>query len=275
MKIFSLFLILLVLSSCSRLDLAVSFAPRYISNELDDALDLDSDRYKRIKNAIASDLEKNKLPLFTEIISQIDHLLILTEKKEISADEISFIFLELKSLQKKAVYSFKPSFSEVILPITKSEIKNLAQYMTNKVSKADEVMADRSKFYRHYFKSYDHYVDQLFDSSSKEQDRLFREFLDANMSYYKSRNQSRLSMLKQFDTLFSQKEELLDFNLKFYAGESTTKSEDFVKKQDAFNRSTQAFVARFWNGASMSQRNHFRKYLQEIKEELKKIIALE
>lgn len=273
MKIYLFLFTMLFLSACSRLDLAVSFAPRFISNEVDEALDLDSDRYKKMKAVIAGDIEKNKDVLFSEIITQVEYLLMLTGKKEISPDEVRFIFQELKDLQKRTVYSFKSSFAEVLMPISKNEIGHLNNYVSEKYSKSDAMFSDKNKFYRHYFKGYDHYVNMLFDSSSKDQDKLFHDFLDANIDYYRLRNKSRMASLKQFDYLFEKKEELLDYNLKFYAGENVTKSEEFIKKQESFNNNMLVFVSKFWNEASLSQKNHFRKYLLEMKEELKKIIT--
>lgn len=255
--------------------MAVSLAPRFIANEIDDALDLDSDRYKNIKNTIAADIERNKNPLFTEIINNIDQVLVLSEKKDLSIEDLQFIFHEFKNLQKRTVYAFKPSFSEVVLPLTRNEVKALNSYIKEKNEKQNETFSDRNKYLRHFFKSYDHYVEMLFDSGSREQEVLFREFLDANLDYFKMRGQSRFAGNRQFETLFEKKTELLDYNLKFYAGEATTKSEEFIKRQDAYNDSMLLFASRFWALSSLGQKNHFRKYLTNLKEELKKLITKE
>lgn len=255
--------------------MAVSLAPRFIANEIDEALDLDSDRYKKIKTTIAVDIDRNKNPLFTEIINTIDHLLVLTEKKELSNEDLRFIFHEFKELQKRSVYAFKPSFSEVILPITRAEVKALNSYLKEKSEKQNETFSDRNKYLRHFFKSFDHYVELLFDSGSREQEALFREFLDTNLDYFKMRNQSRFTGNRQFETLFEKKAELLDYNLRFYAGEATTKSEEFNKRQDSYNESMLVFAGRFWGLTSLGQKNYFRKYLTNLKDEFKKLITKE
>lgn len=275
MKLYLIICILLFLASCSRIDVAVSLAPRFIANSIDDALDLDSDRYKKIKNTIAADIVKNKGPLFTEIISKIDHLMLLTEKKELTPEDLRFLFYEFKELQKRAVYAFKPSFSEVILPITRGEIKEFKSYQNEKNEKQNETFSDRKKYLRHFFKSYDHYVELLFDTGNREQEALYREFLDLNLDYFKMRSQSRFTGNLQFEILYEKKTELLDYNLRFYAGEATTKSEEFIKRQDSFNNSMLNFGGRFWGLTSLAQKNHFRKYLSDLKEELKKLITKE
>lgn len=275
MKLYQALIIFLFLTSCSRMDVAVSLAPRFIANEIDEALDLDSDRYKKIKTTIAADIDRNKDPLFTEVNIMIDQLLVLTEKKELSSDELKFIFREFKELQKRTVYAFKASFSEVLLPITRPEVKALNIYLKEKSEKQNETFSDRNKYLRHFFKSYDHYVDLLFDSGSREQEALYREFLNANLDYFKMRNHSRFAGNRQFETLFERKADLLDYNLKFYAGEATTKSEEFIKRQDNYNESMLVFASRFWGLTSLGQKNYFRKYLTNLKEDLKKLITKE
>lgn len=257
------------------MDVAVSLAPRFIANEIDEALDLDSDRYKKIKTTIATDIDRNKNPLFTEIISLIDQTLILTEKKELTVDDLRFLFHEFKELQKRTVYAFKPSFSEVLLPITRIEISALNSYLKEKNEKHNETLSDRNKYFRHYFKNYDRYVEMLFDSGSREQEGFFRELLEANLDYFKMRNQSRFAGNKQFENLFEKKADLLDYILRFYAGEAATKSAEFVKRQDIYNDSMLVFASRFWGVSSLAQKNHFRKYLTNLKDELKKLITKE
>lgn len=255
------------------MDVAVSLAPRFIANSIDDALDLNSERYKKIKTTIAADVEKNKGPLFTEVITKIDHLLLLTEKKELTPEDLRFIFYEFKELQKRTVYAFKSSFSEVILPLTTTEINSLNSYQNEKNRKQNDIFSDRNKYLRHFFKNYDHYVEMFFDAGNREQEALYREFLDLNLDYFKLRSQSRITGNLQFEKLFEKKNELLDFNLRFYSGEATTKSEDFIKRQEIFNSSMLNFGGRFWSLTSLAQKNHFRKYLIGLKEELKKLIT--
>ena len=275
MKLCRGLIIFLFLTSCSRMDVAVSLAPRFIANEVDEALDLESDRYKKIKASIAADIGRNKDPLFEEIIIRIDQLLLLTEKKELTTEDLRLLFVDFKELQKRTVYAFKTSFSEVILPITRSEVKALNTYLKKKSEKQSEIFSDKNKYLRHFFKGFDHYVEIFFDSGSREQEALFREFLDANLDYFKMRSQSRFTGNRQFETLFERKADLLDYNLKFYAGDAATKSEEFIKRQDSYNESMLAFAGRFWGLTSLGQKNYFRKYLTNLKEELKKLITKE
>lgn len=272
MKFYALLFFYLFLSACSRLDLAVSYAPRYIANEVDDALDFNSERYNKIKRTIASDIEKNKKDLIYEVIIKIEYLQMITEKKDLSIDELRYVLEEFKNLQKKAIYLFKPSFSEVIMSISRSEVEHLDRYAREKFRKSDERLAERQKYYRHYFKNYEHYMDIFFNSNNKEQDELFKDFLDANYDYYIYQNEMRKMFLKQFEIIFDKKSELLNFAMQYYAGEKDIRSGVHIKKQEAFNANMLALGKDLWKLATVKQKLYFKQKLAGINEELRNLV---
>lgn len=268
-------LIFLVSGACSRLDVAVSFMPRYMANQVDEALDLSSDRYRKLKEQIESDLNTNKKIFISTLITRIDELLILTNKKEITEADAQILFKEIKKLQKKAIYIFKPSFSEVILRLSAKEVMHLNKYAMEKFKKTDERLADKSKYYKHYNKLYEHYMSLLFDATNDKQDRSFEFFLDANHEYFKLKNFVRKNFLRQFEVLFEKKNELLDFALKYYASDEEIKSGDLAKKEKIFNDSLMMLGLDIWKSSSDKQKISFRKNLLTFKEDFRNLIKQE
>lgn len=273
MKIYALLVFYVFLSACSRLDLVVSYAPRYIANEVDDALDLNSERYNKIKRIIAIDIEKNKKDLIYEVVVKIEYLQIIIDKKDLSVDELRYVFDGFKNLQKKAVYLFKPSFSEVIMSISRAEAEHLySSYANVKFKKSDDRLAGRQKYHKHYFKNYEHYMDIFFNSNNSRQDKLFMDFLDDNYGYYIYQNEMRKKFLKQFEIIFDKKSELLDFTMKYYAGEKDIRSDEYIKKQEVFNYNLLILGRDLWKEATARQKIYFKQKLTDIKEELRKLI---
>lgn len=272
MKVYALLVFYLFLSSCSRLDLVISYAPRYITNEMDDALDLNSERYNKIKKALENDIDKNKKELMYEVIVKLEYLQMITDKKDLSIDELKYAFDGFKALQKKTIYLFKPTFSEVIMSISKDEAEHLYSYAEDKFKKTDYRMADRQKYYKHYFKNYEHYMDIFFNSNNKEQDNLFRDFLNDNYDYYIYQNEMRKMFLKHFEIIFDKKPDLLDFTMQYYAGEKDIRTGDYIKKQEIFNYNLLLLCRDLWKEATVRQKIYFRQKLTDIKKELRKLI---
>lgn len=267
-----LVLFILFFSACSRLDLALSLAPRIITNELDEAFNLSSERYRKLKAVIADDIDKNKKEFFATVIEKIDYLLILTERKEFSKVETQLIFNEIKELQKRAVYIFKPSFSEALLPISTGEVEFLKKQAGAKLIKTDERLLDRQQYHKYYRKIYNRYMSFLFDESNVQQDMLFKTFLDENYDYFKFLSTIRRSFLQQFDLLFDKKTELLNFAIQYYAGEENVKSADYKKKQSIFYDNVVNLFFVLWQNATPEQKKFFRKKLFELRTELGKLI---
>ncbi len=272
MKNYALIFFLLFSSACSKVDVALNFAPRYIANSIDDAFDLNSDRYKKIKATISQDIEKNKITFIVKVIGYIDDVLLLAEVSDVKTEQVQEAFDKIKSLQKQAIYLFKPTFAEILMPMLKSEADYLFKYSEKKLSKTDERLNDKQKFYKHYVKSYESYMDMLFNSSNEVQDKLFHEFLDINYDYYKYQNEFRKVFLKQFDLLFDKKSQLMDYSMRYYAGDEEIKSEEHLKKQRLFNTSVVELALKIWKNANPEQKVYFKKKLNGIKEELKTII---
>ena len=272
MKKFALLMIIIFYSGCSRLDLVLNYAPRYITNEIDDALDLNSERFKNIKTVVTHDIDVNKKAIISEIIVKIEYLLMLTNNMELKYSEVQFSFNEFKDLKKKLVYLFKPSFSEVLISISKTEVDHLNAYVNEKLILANDRLADKKKYYKHYTKSYDHFMDLLFNSSNNEQDKLFRDFLDINYEYFKFQNEVKKTFRKQFYSLADKKNELLYFTMQLYASEDVIMSEEYIKKQDVFYSGTIDLICNIWKKSSVKQKLYFRNKLIDTKEELKKLI---
>lgn len=273
MKIFALLIFLFFLSACSRLDLALSYAPRYITNEVDDAFDLNSERYGKIKSVVTKDIDKNKNAVFNEIIVKIEYLLLLTDKKDLSATEIRYLYDSSKKLQQKIIYMFKLSFTEVLADASGAELQHLHDYANDKFKNSDEKFNNRKKFNKHYIKNYERYMDMLFGSSNKAQDLLYRQFLNENYEYLKYQNEARKLFLKKFETLHEKKSEMLELSMQYYSGNRDSISEDYMTKQEAFNVSIVNLINNIWNESSARQKLNFKNTLMELKENIRSLMG--
>lgn len=258
--------------SCSRLDIAFDFAPRLIANNLDDSFGLSSERYKKIKEIIKQDLNKNKKELITDIINKIDEVITLSENKEMSLADIKKTTDSIRALQKKFIYAFQASFSEVLLSTSQKEYEHLKEFSEEKFKKADERLLDKEKYFEHANESFEKTMDILFDSTNKEQTALYKQFVEDNYDYFKYQIEVRKNFLNKYASLIDKKEELLTYTMKYYSGDDSVKSAEYIKKQEIFFANMAQLELDVWNKSTDKQKLQFRKNLTEIKEELRTII---
>lgn len=263
---------LFIFSSCSRVDLVLSLAPRYMANEVDDAFDLTSKRYAKVKEALVHDIDLNKKELLGLITNQLDKLLRLLATKDFKTEDLQLLFDESKEIQKKIIYAFKPSFSEVLLQLSSDELSSLNTYANDRLKKTQERLNNKKNYDKHYTKIYVRYMDFLFDFSTDEQDQIYKKFIDSNYDYYLVQFEERKSFLKQFEILFAKKNELVDYSLKYYAGDPEVKSKNYAKSQIIFYRNIIILFVDLWKVATDRQKVNFRKNLTRINDELKNLM---
>ena len=188
----------------------MDFAPRYVANGVDDAFDLSSDRYDKIKQSIDQDIKNNKAQMVAEIIKAIDELQVMSEKQILSKEEFALNFRNIKALQQRGVEIFRPSISEVILNMNQKEFDHLKKYSADKLKMADERLLDQDDFLKHSFRSFNKTMDILFESTTDKQREIYRNFLAVNYPYYRAQIEIRKAYIDQFEAKFNDKQNLLE-----------------------------------------------------------------
>lgn len=269
-----LFLVITVvfISACSRLELALDFAPRVIANNLDDTFDFSSERYSTIKKSIENDIRQNKKEAVAEIVKGLDQLLILSEKNKVSKADFESNINDLKVLQRKAIGFFTPSITEIISSLSKKEFDHMKEVTEQKFAKTDERLLDPNKFKKHALESFKKNMDLFFDDITDEQLKIYETFIENNYEYYKLQIDFRKDFLKKFEERLDNKPELLSYTLKYYSGDDSVKPADFVKKQKQFFSNANQLQTDIWNSTTDNQKIEFKKTMNELKQELLNLV---
>lgn len=271
MKLFLTLLISVTLLSCSRLDIALNYAPRYMANQLDENFDLSSERYEKLKSRMEADIRQNKKQIVNAVVQTLDEVKALAEKKSaVSPDEIRSLNLKVRDLQRQGVYLFKPSFAELILPLKPPEIKSLTENSQERFEKSQKRLQNPDEYIERTMKSFNRVMGFMFDSASAEQKKVYRNFVTNNMDYFRLHLEHRKSHINQFNSLQSEKENLLQYSLAFYAGEESAKSETFRARQQKYFADLIDLQIEIWKICSAEQITEFIKNINNLKADLQK-----
>jgi len=271
MKLFLTLLISVTLLSCSRLDIALNYAPRYMANQLDENFDLSSERYEKLKSRMEADIRQNKKQIVNAVVQTLDEVKALAEKKSaVSPDEIRSLNLKVRDLQRQGVYLFKPSFAELILPLKPPEIKSLTENSQERFEKSQKRLQNPDEYIERTMKSFNRVMGFMFDSASAEQKKVYRNFVTNNMDYFRLHLEHRKSHINQFNSLQSEKENLLQYSLAFYAGEESAKSETFRARQQKYFADLIDLQIEIWKLCSTEQITEFIKNINNLKADLQK-----
>jgi hypothetical protein len=261
--------IILVFSfSCTKLETAYNFAPRLSTNFLDKYFDFSSDRYDKVKAAIEKDFKDNKALFKESLVKRLTALQELNGKKELTAEKVDEIMKDYRVLQAEVVEKFKPSLRELIINMTQEELRHIKKESEEQYEKNFETLNDKEKLIKKQMKTFERNMESIFDDVTAEQEKLFSDFVEQNYSFYKAQLEFRKSYLTKLESLFNKKEEMFDAAVKYYSGDNSVKSKEFLTKHLEFQKNLNVFFQKLWISLNDKQREEFRKTLVELKKEI-------
>lgn len=274
MKLLTVLVLLVLTSSCSRLDIALNYAPRYMANQIDENFDLSSERYENLKSRMETDIQNNKKLIVDEVVKALDEVSLLANKnREVTAADIQQLNSKMRELQRQGVYLFKPSFSELILQIKETEIKKLTELSEERFKKAEKRLADRDEYMAKSMKGFERAMDFMFDAASAEQKKVYRQFVEGNMDYFQLHLQHRKNHISKYTELQANRPQLLQYSLAFYAGEEIAKSEAFKVRQQKYFADLTQLQLEIWKLCSPEQVAEFVSNIENLKNDLRKWAA--
>lgn len=267
-KILILLLLTVGFLGCSRIDVAYDLAPRLVANNLDDNFDFTSERYNQVKQIIASDFKNNKGLLKSEVIARVDELLAVADEKKLTEAQVELFFQNIRKMQAKVIYSFEPSFKEVVLKMTQEELENVKKETVERHKKAAERLEDKAKFKEKSFAGFERNMETLFDDVTDEQKKIYSDFVDRNYDYFKVQLEHRKSYLRRFEEIFADKVKLTDLVMKYYSADDSIKTAEQLKIQNAFTKDMFTTTVKIWSTLTDDQRKEYKKSLSEIKKDI-------
>lgn len=254
--------------SCTKLETAYNLAPRLSANFLDRYFDFSSDRYDKVKATIEKDFKDNKVLFKESLLKRLAVLQELNGKKELSAEKVDEIMGDYRVLQAEVVERFKPSLRELIINMTQEELQHIKKESEEQYEKGFETLKDKDKLIKKHFKSFERNMETFVGDVTDEQEKLFAAFVEQNYPYYQAQLEFRKSFLTKLETLFGKKEEMFDAAIKYYSGDSSVKSKEFLTKHIEFQKNLNAFFRKLWLSLNGEQKEEFRKTLVELKKEI-------
>jgi hypothetical protein len=257
-----------LIQSCSKIDTAYNYAPGYSTDFLDRYFDFTSERYDKVKEALEKDFKNNKAAFKSALKKRLASLSELNDKKEISEQKVEEFISDYRSLQAEVVDRFKPSLKEIIMNMTKDELKHLKKETEDKHRENFETLENKDSFLKKELKRFKKNMSSIFDSVTDEQEQIYTGFVEQNFPYYKAQLEFRKSYLVKLESLFDNKEQMLDAAIKYYSGDDSVKPKEFLEKHKIFMKNMNILIQKIWKSLTDKQREEYKKTLVELNEEI-------
>lgn len=177
MKKIVLFLLIIVciVTSCSRLDLAVNLANSYVTNKADDFFDLTGEQSKWLKKALARDIEKVKKTIFPQLAAEMLKISqTIDTQKTFDSATVLLGYNRLEGLFYDGLRIFAPTAVGFVDKLVPAQIDYFQKEADKKFSEMKE--DPNKKSYKKIKKQFDSWAGGM---SSKQKDEL-KMFVDKN-----------------------------------------------------------------------------------------------
>jgi len=273
MKTFFVLCFSLILFNCSKVEWGYKMAPRVLANRIDDAFDFNSDRFNQVRNQLEADFKSNQKELISMSVQQIDTLLALSDKKDLSKADLKNNFENLQAAQKKIIYLFRPTFEKILNQLSDEEFKNLKKYAEEKFAETNTFLTSKEALSEKQLKSFKDAMEFFFDQATDVQIGLYKTFAEKNYSFFVYQLSVRRDFMKNFELRLPDKKELIDYTLKYYSGDFSIRTDEHQKKQLAAAESFTDFEYQIWLSLTDKQKKYFKETLMSLKAEIERLSA--
>ncbi len=273
MRCLYIIFILFFLNACTKVELGYRLAPRSTMSKLDDFFEFKSERFKKVRSQLDEDFKANRMQVGQLVDSHVDEILNLGNKPDVTAADFNALLKSMQKTRAALVNLFKGSFTLVIADLTADEVSSMDQLSTKKFKEQDKKLLDKEEFIEKQIDSFESIMDFLFDSASDEQIAIYQQFINENYNFFVAQSEFRKGFVKKFDALANNKIELLDYVMKYYAGDPSTRNQGQLQQLNLFNEKLYEVMAKIWNSASKKQKENLKDNMLNLKTELNKMVV--
>lgn len=261
------------LTSCSRLDVALSWADTYIAAKVDDYFNLSSRQNKELKQALRTNIRqirKSKFPEWAQTLRQIAREIHDHPLNEAVVDKyFRQILLVTDSLQ--------PAFTETAVHFIgearPEQLEHFERTVHQKNIEDEKKIQNSQKARDENRKKYLRGIELWIDSLSKEQDQLLNRHLNENPFPARALIKNRNQVLEKFSASKKSPEALKDFVRSYYTDKNQYADPEYREALRNYQTNLEKFTYQLLKSLNEKQKKSLCDNLMEKATLLEKLAA--
>jgi len=270
------FLKLLVLASilitgCSKLEVAYDFAPGIIAGRMDDYFDLESKQKSRLKKTIQSELDRiiiNELPAYLELEKE---WMTLLEKKDIQKTELKAHNEKTRKWLFDVFARMEPALLPFALELTPKQIEYFHKKVVKELEEHDEKTSTLKGQKKELRRRFEFGLSWNFDDLTSSEEKLFEAWLET--AGYPFRDES-LSRKKSTDLFLEASKSPATFKAHLetiFRNPLAFRSKEYASKIDVVLDSYLDLQLKILLGSQDKDRKRRVKHTQDVFDQLVKL----
>lgn len=259
--------------SCSKLDVAVSWADTYIVSQVDDYFDIKSTQRKDLKESLKKDIDKirkEQFPVWAAELRRFEK-----DVREDTLNEASFhdYFEKTLDTSKKIQPYFADTAVKFISTTTPAQLEHFERTLRKNNVEDEKKIQNGKKTRNETRKKYLRWVEMWIDSLSKDQDQLLNQHLDENpfpaLALVKNKNY----VLEKLHEARKSPESLKNFVRNYYHNKYQYADPDYQKALVSYQAGLEKFIYSLIKSMNEKQKKLLSESLTEKASSLERLAA--
>ena len=269
LKITLLMFLLLLSTSCSKLNIAYDYGSYKLKNSISESYSFkNSDSDKKVRDIWAKNTAENKIVIYKNLNLLITDIEKATLNNELTAGSVESLYADFKNKRKNIVNLFTTAIDVTMNEISESEIKNFKNYNLKKINEHTYAESDlKSRF----LDRAESIMEYFFDDFTKEQIQISNQFFEDNKIFLMGQKDRRLKFGDTFVSLFPEREKMKSYMISYYSADDSIRSPEYKKEIQLLEVNSKKFVLDISKSLTAQQKKEFQKTVVRIKRQLNEI----
>jgi hypothetical protein len=255
--------LVLMLSGCSRLDMAVNWADSYITSLVDDYFDLTSKQNKQLKESLNADIEKirqEQFPSWAAILRRMDQEL---SKNSISEQIVKKYFIEVLELGRKLPSYFEDTALIFAESLSKEQMNYFDEEIEKKNTKDEKKLKNQETALDENRKKYQRAIEMWTGSLNRAQELVLEKHLKDHKFPLREQIKNKKELQKKFREARESVIDLKKFIKSYYVDNNRIVDADYGKALTAYQADLQTYLFQLVKSLSEKQKKIFSENLIE------------
>lgn len=259
--------------SCSRLDIAVSWADTYIVSQVDDYFDITSTQSKALKESLKNDITKVRHEQFVLWATELRRFEKEVREETLTAESFHDYFEKTLQTSKKIQPYFADSAVKFISTATPAQLEHFERTLRKKNVEDEKKIQNGQKARNEARKKYLRWVEMWIESLTKDQYQLLDQHLNDNPFPALEQIKNKNYVLEKFHEARKSPESLKNFVRNYYNNKYQYADPEYQKALTKYQAELEKFILSLIKSLNEKQKKLLSESLISKASSLEKLAA--
>lgn len=259
--------------SCTRLDIAISWADTYIASQVDDYFDITSTQSKELKTSLKNDITRVRKEQFGIWAEEMRRFEKTVREGTLTEESFHTYFEKTLNTSRQIQPYFTDSAVKFISTATPAQLEHFERTLRKKNIEDEQKIQNGEKARNESRKKYLRWVEMWIDSLSKDQEQLLNQHLNNDPFPALAQIKNKNYVLERFSEARKSPEGLKNFVRNYYNNKYQFADPEYQKSLTTYQARLEKFMYELLKSLNEKQKKLLSENLTEKASSLERLAA--